>query len=87
MRTGHADPEINHEDERFSVAKELGIYREVDSGSTMTTDRIIDRIINNRYVIASLFCLNTSFCLVVHSSRGTPKKRGRKLLRSRLFRS
>lgn len=46
--SGHADPEVNHEDERFSVAKELGIYHEVDSGSTMTTEKIIDRIIDNR---------------------------------------
>ena len=46
--SGHADPEVTHEDERFAVAKELGIYREVDSGSTMTTGKIIDRIIDNR---------------------------------------
>jgi ethanolamine-phosphate cytidylyltransferase len=48
VSSGHADPEIDHEDERFSLAKELGIYRKVDSGSDMTTDKIIDRIIENR---------------------------------------
>lgn len=48
MSNGHVDPNDSHEDERFSVAKELGIYREVDSGSDMTTEKIIDRIIENR---------------------------------------
>lgn len=45
---GHADPEVNHVEERFTVAKEMGIYREVDSRSEMTTEKIIDRIIENR---------------------------------------
>lgn len=46
--SGHADPEVNHEEERFSVVKELGIYKEVESGSEMTTEKIVDRIIENR---------------------------------------
>lgn len=48
VATGHSDPEVNHEDERFGIAKELGIYREIDSKSDMTTEKIIDRIIENR---------------------------------------
>ena len=51
--SGHAEPDDMHEEERFLVAKERGIYRVVDSGSTMTTSRIIERILENRFVI---FC-------------------------------
>ncbi|KAI6222414.1 CTP:phosphoethanolamine cytidylyltransferase [Aphelenchoides fujianensis] len=50
---GHADPDCDHEDERFTLAKELGIYRQVDSGSEMTTEKIIDRILENRRIYES----------------------------------
>jgi hypothetical protein len=37
-----------HEEERFMIAKELGIYREVDSKSDIKTEAIIERIIKNQ---------------------------------------
>lgn len=46
--SGHANPEDDHTEERFSVAKDLGIYKQINSGTRMTTDKIIDRILENR---------------------------------------
>lgn len=34
----------------YEVPKKLGIYRTVDSGNDMTTERIIERIIDHRYL-------------------------------------
>ena len=48
VATGHSDPEVNHEEERFTIAKEMNVYKEIDSKSDMTTEKIIDRIIENR---------------------------------------
>ena len=32
----------------YEVPKEMGIYREVDSGTTLSTDSLIDRVVENR---------------------------------------
>ncbi|KAI6200579.1 CTP:phosphoethanolamine cytidylyltransferase [Aphelenchoides besseyi] len=53
VSSGHADPECDHEEERFSVAKRLGLYRQVDSESEMTTEKVIDRILENRRIYES----------------------------------
>jgi len=50
ISTGHSDPEVDHSDERFAIAKAKGIYKEIDSGTDMTTEKIIDRIIENRRI-------------------------------------
>ncbi|KHJ75291.1 hypothetical protein OESDEN_25093 [Oesophagostomum dentatum] len=44
---GSVTPESDQE--RFAVAKKRGILRTVDSGSTVTTKSIVDRIIKTRF--------------------------------------
>lgn len=44
-----ASHELPGEPDPFKVAKDLGIYKLIDSGSDMTTNTIITRIIDHRY--------------------------------------
>ncbi|KAI6201550.1 CTP:phosphoethanolamine cytidylyltransferase [Aphelenchoides besseyi] len=56
VRSGHSDLTFDYCDERFSVAKRRGIFRQINSNSDMTTEKIIERIIDNRNCLLRSRC-------------------------------
>ncbi|KAI6215202.1 hypothetical protein M3Y94_00357500 [Aphelenchoides besseyi] len=56
VRSGHSDLTFDYGDERFSVAKRRGIFRQINSNSDMTTEKIIERIIDNRNCLLRSRC-------------------------------
>jgi ethanolamine-phosphate cytidylyltransferase len=40
--------ETDFEEERYSVPIQKGIFLKIDSGSSLTTDDIVDRVVNNK---------------------------------------
>ncbi|CAD5228517.1 unnamed protein product [Bursaphelenchus xylophilus] len=48
VSSGHADAENDHAEDRFSYPKEAGIYKQINSGTRLTNEKIIERIVENR---------------------------------------
>lgn len=73
------DPDVDERDP-YEVPKGLGKFQQIDSGNPMSTQDIITRIIDNRFVeYFEKKKFSIRFCLVYSTKNETRKKKQRKL--------